>query len=46
VVGKSTRIAGDEMNEAIVNYIRRQYSILIGDITAEQIKIKIGKRLS
>jgi len=42
VVGKSTRIAGDEMNEAIVNYIRRQYSILIGDITAEQIKIKIG----
>lgn len=42
VVGKSTRIAGDEMNEAIVNYIRRQYSILIGDITAEQIKMKIG----
>lgn len=41
VVGKSTRIAGDEMNEAIVNYIRRQYSILIGDITAEQIKIKL-----
>jgi len=42
VVGKSTRIAGDEMNEAIINYIRRQYSILIGDVTAEQIKMKIG----
>ncbi|BAL81076.1 rod shape-determining protein [Caldisericum exile] len=42
VVGKSTRIAGDEMNEAIINYIRRQYSILIGDVTAEQIKMRIG----
>lgn len=42
VVGKSTRVAGDEMNEAIITYIRRQYSILIGDVTAEQIKMKIG----
>lgn len=42
VVGKSTRVAGDEMNEAIINYIRRQYSILIGDVTAEQIKMRIG----
>jgi len=42
VVGKSTRIAGDEMNEAIISYIRRQYSILIGDVTAEQIKMRIG----
>ncbi|MGB9769047.1 MULTISPECIES: rod shape-determining protein [Caldisericum] len=42
VVGKSTRIAGDEMNEAIINYVRRQYSILIGDVTAEQIKMRIG----
>ncbi|MEF3245597.1 MAG: rod shape-determining protein [Caldisericaceae bacterium] len=42
VVGKSTRIAGDEMNEAIISYVRRQYSVLIGDVTAEQIKLKIG----
>lgn len=42
VVGKSTRIAGDEMNEAIISYVRRQYSILIGEVTAEQIKMKIG----
>jgi len=42
VVGKSTRIAGDEMNEAIATYIRRQYSILVGDVTAEEIKMKIG----
>jgi len=42
VVGKSTRIAGDEMNEAIISYVRRQYSVLIGEVTAEQIKLRIG----
>jgi len=42
VVGKSIRIAGDETNEAIISYIRRQYNILIGEVTAEQIKMKIG----
>jgi rod shape-determining protein MreB len=42
VVVKSIRIAGDEMNEAIINYLRRQYSLLVGETTAEQIKIKIG----
>ncbi len=42
VVVKSIRIAGDEMNESIINYLRRQYSLLIGETTAEQIKIKLG----
>ncbi len=42
VVSKSIRIAGNEMDEAIVQYIRKHYSLLIGDRTAEEIKIKIG----
>ena len=39
---KSIRIAGDEMDEAIVNYVKRKYNLLIGERTAEQIKIEIG----
>lgn len=42
VVVKSVRIAGDEMTEAIITYLRRQYSLLVGEMTAEQIKEKIG----
>ncbi|MEW6103548.1 MAG: rod shape-determining protein [bacterium] len=42
VVSKSIRIAGNEMDEAIVQYIRKHYNLLIGDRTAEEIKIKIG----
>lgn len=42
VVGKSVRVAGDEMTEAIVNYIRLKYSLLLGDATAEDVKIAIG----
>ncbi|MGB9695156.1 MAG: rod shape-determining protein, partial [Caldisericaceae bacterium] len=42
VVVKSIRTAGDEMNEAIITYMRRQYSLMIGETTAEQVKIKIG----
>ncbi len=42
VVAKSIRIAGDEMSEAIITYLRRQYSLLVGETTAEQIKMKIG----
>jgi rod shape-determining protein MreB len=42
VVVKSSRIAGNEMTEAIITYLRRQYSLLVGETTAEQIKIKIG----
>ena len=42
VFSKSVRIAGDEMNEAIVNYIKKKYNLLIGERTAETVKIEIG----
>ncbi len=38
----SIRIAGDEMDEAIVSYFKKNYNLLIGELTAEAIKIKIG----
>ncbi|HJT23065.1 MAG TPA: rod shape-determining protein, partial [bacterium] len=42
VYGKSIRVAGDELDEAIINYIKRTYNILVGERTAEDIKIQIG----
>ncbi|MFA5879021.1 MAG: rod shape-determining protein [Candidatus Margulisiibacteriota bacterium] len=42
VVAKSVRIAGDEMDEAIVNHCRENYRLLIGERTAEEIKIRLG----
>ncbi|MFA6418956.1 MAG: rod shape-determining protein [Candidatus Margulisiibacteriota bacterium] len=42
VVSKSLRVAGDEMDEAIVSHCRKNYNLLIGERTAEQIKIDIG----
>ena len=42
VVDKSLRVAGDEMDLDIVNYVRHKYNMLIGDKTAEDIKISIG----
>ncbi|MEK7275100.1 MAG: rod shape-determining protein, partial [Candidatus Desantisbacteria bacterium] len=42
VVSKSIRIAGNEMDEAIVQYIKKTHSLLIGERTAEEVKIKIG----
>jgi len=42
VYGKSIRTAGDELDEAIINYIKKTYNILIGERTAEDIKIQIG----
>jgi len=42
VYSKSIRIAGDEMDESIVNYIKRKYNLLIGERTAEEVKIQIG----
>lgn len=38
----SIRIAGDEMNDAIVTYAKKNFNLLIGELTAEEIKIKIG----
>ncbi len=42
VVSKSIRVAGDEMDEAIVNHCRKNYNLLIGERTAEDIKIEVG----
>lgn len=42
VTSKSLRVAGDEMDQSIVSYIKREYSLMIGERTAEQIKIEIG----
>jgi rod shape-determining protein MreB len=42
VVSKSIRVAGDEMDEAIVAHCRKNYNLLVGERTAEQIKIDIG----
>jgi rod shape-determining protein MreB and related proteins len=42
VVSRSERTAGDRMDDAIVQHIKRKYNLLIGDRTAEDIKIKIG----
>jgi len=45
VFSRSLRVAGDKMDEAIVQYIKRRYNVLIGDRTAEQVKIAIGAAL-
>ncbi len=42
VYSKSIRVGGDEMDEAIVQYVKRKYNLLIGERTAEQIKTEIG----
>jgi rod shape-determining protein MreB len=42
VVSQSIRVAGDELDEAIISYVKRQYKLLIGGQTAEEIKFEIG----
>jgi rod shape-determining protein MreB len=42
VISRSIRVAGDEMDEDIVQYMRSKYNLLIGERTAERIKIEIG----
>jgi rod shape-determining protein MreB len=42
VISKSIRIAGDEMDESIINHVKRAYNLAIGTRTAEEVKIKIG----
>ncbi|MCR4428300.1 MAG: rod shape-determining protein [Caldiserica bacterium] len=42
VATKSVRVGGDEMNEAILTYIRKNYNLMIGERTAEEVKIRIG----
>jgi rod shape-determining protein MreB len=45
VVSDSLRVGGNRFDEAIANYIRRKYNLMIGDRTAEQVKIEIGSAL-
>ncbi len=42
VTSKSIRVGGDELDESIINYIKKSYNLMIGERTAEEIKIKIG----
>ena len=42
MVSNSLRIAGDELNDDIINYVKREMNLAIGETTAEQIKLKIG----
>ncbi len=42
VYSRSVRVAGNEMDEAIIQYIKRKHNLLIGERTAEEVKIKIG----
>ncbi len=42
VYSKSIRVGGDKMDEAIIQYVKRRYNLLIGERTAEQVKIDIG----
>lgn len=42
VLGRSIRIAGDEMDAAIISYVRLKYSLLLGEASAEEVKINIG----
>jgi len=42
VVSRSARIAGDELDECIVNWVKKEYNLLLGDRTAEQLKMAIG----
>lgn len=45
VYSQSVRVGGDSMDEAIYNYVRRQFNMLIGERTAEEIKINLGSAL-
>ncbi|MFH1728134.1 MAG: rod shape-determining protein [Pseudomonadota bacterium] len=45
VHSRSIRVGGDKMDEAIINYIKRKYNMLIGDKTAEKVKMEIGSAL-
>lgn len=46
VLGKSLRVAGDEMDEAIINYVKLKYSLLLGQPSAEAVKIGIASAIN
>jgi rod shape-determining protein MreB len=45
VVSTSLRVGGNKIDEAILNYVRKKYNLMIGDRTAEEVKIQIGTAL-
>ena len=45
VVARSVRVGGNRFDEAIANYVRKKYNVMIGDRTAEEVKIQIGTAL-
>ena len=45
VTSRSIRIGGDELDEAIIQYVKRTYNLMIGERTAEEVKIKIGSAI-
>ena len=45
VVSKSVRVGGNKLDEAIANYVRRKYNLMIGEQTAEMIKIQVGSAM-
>lgn len=46
VYSQSIRVGGDKMDEAIINYVKRNFNLAIGDRTAEQIKLSLGSAMS
>ena len=42
VTGKSIRVAGDELNEAIIEYVKKEFNVLLGETSAEEVKLTIG----
>ena len=44
VYSRSVRVAGNEMDEAIISYLKRKYNLLIGERSAERVKIEVGPR--
>ncbi|ANA81419.1 rod shape-determining protein [Paenibacillus glucanolyticus] len=45
VTSRSVRVAGDEMDESIISYIKRQYNLMIGERTSEQLKMEVGSAM-
>jgi rod shape-determining protein MreB len=45
VVSESVRVAGDRLDEAITNYVKRRHNLLIGDRSAEEVKVAVGSAL-
>ncbi len=42
VVAQSIRVGGDELDEAIIGYVKKEYKLMIGSQTAEEVKLEIG----